>query len=273
MSTEDIYQLSPRERSDQHRRTTHRGTTPRCRCGRLSRPSSIWRPSIRVIRWTMKPGWCSRWAWRIITSRWSGSSHRPATLRRLKRSCTQLPASKTLIHCAANFRVTAFYSLYAMKHLGWSEAQAAEFRASVWADERLSDLGEVHRRDASEYQAGGSNTMIDLTSKLGRKVSSTCARSMSFGSPRSAPIFRLNPAPCGLSGTVVPSSFLASRRRTKCDTSWHIRRCRSISTPIKRRRECDYFRWHRGDRSPRGQLRERYQPTCGNIAPALRRWA
>ena len=47
---------------------------------------------------------------------------------------TQLPASKTLIHCAANFRVTAFYSLYAMKQLGWSKAQADEFRASIWAD-------------------------------------------------------------------------------------------------------------------------------------------
>ncbi len=43
-----------------------------------------------------------------------------------------LPEGKTLIHCAANFRVTAFYSLYAMKHLDWSEAQAAEFRASIW---------------------------------------------------------------------------------------------------------------------------------------------
>jgi protein tyrosine phosphatase (PTP) superfamily phosphohydrolase (DUF442 family) len=45
----------------------------------------------------------------------------------------QLPPGKTLIHCAANFRVTAFYALYAMKHLDWSEAQAAEFRASIWA--------------------------------------------------------------------------------------------------------------------------------------------
>ncbi len=36
-----------------------------------------------------------------------------------------------LIHCAANFRVTAFYALYAMKHPGWSEAQAEEFRASI----------------------------------------------------------------------------------------------------------------------------------------------
>jgi uncharacterized protein (TIGR01244 family) len=46
----------------------------------------------------------------------------------------QLPADKALIHCAANFRVTAFYSLYALKHLGWSEAQADEFRAAIWAD-------------------------------------------------------------------------------------------------------------------------------------------
>lgn len=44
----------------------------------------------------------------------------------------RLPAEKTLIHCAANYRVTAFYSLYAQKHLGWPEAQAEEFRASIW---------------------------------------------------------------------------------------------------------------------------------------------
>jgi uncharacterized protein (TIGR01244 family) len=44
----------------------------------------------------------------------------------------QLGGSKTLIHCAANFRVTAFYSLYALKHLGWSENQAEAFRSSIW---------------------------------------------------------------------------------------------------------------------------------------------
>ena len=43
-----------------------------------------------------------------------------------------LPTEKTLIHCAANFRVTAFYALYALKRLGWSEEQADRFRASVW---------------------------------------------------------------------------------------------------------------------------------------------
>ncbi len=39
---------------------------------------------------------------------------------------------KLLIHCAANFRVTAFYSLYAQKHLGWTDAQADAFRATIW---------------------------------------------------------------------------------------------------------------------------------------------
>jgi protein tyrosine phosphatase (PTP) superfamily phosphohydrolase (DUF442 family) len=43
-----------------------------------------------------------------------------------------LTQKKTLVHCAANFRVTAFYSLFAQKHLGWSEAQAEAFRGQVW---------------------------------------------------------------------------------------------------------------------------------------------
>src|SRR5260221_6232815 len=36
---------------------------------------------------------------------------------------SQLPTGKTLIHCAANFPVTAFYSLYAEKNLNWTEDQ------------------------------------------------------------------------------------------------------------------------------------------------------
>ncbi len=50
-----------------------------------------------------------------------------------EKAMKELPAQKILIHCAANFRVMAFYSLYAMKNLGWSETQADAFRASVWA--------------------------------------------------------------------------------------------------------------------------------------------
>jgi uncharacterized protein (TIGR01244 family) len=42
------------------------------------------------------------------------------------------PDSRTLLHCAANFRVSAFYGLYAMKHLGWSVEQAEAFRAPIW---------------------------------------------------------------------------------------------------------------------------------------------
>lgn len=42
------------------------------------------------------------------------------------------PDSRTLVHCAANFRVSAFYGLYAMKHFGWSAEQAAAFRAPIW---------------------------------------------------------------------------------------------------------------------------------------------
>ena len=45
----------------------------------------------------------------------------------------QIGNRKTLVHCAANFRVTAFYSLFARKHLGWSEQQADDFRLSVWS--------------------------------------------------------------------------------------------------------------------------------------------
>lgn len=45
----------------------------------------------------------------------------------------ELADKKVLLHCAANFRVTAFYALYAQKNLGWSEQQAEDFRASIWA--------------------------------------------------------------------------------------------------------------------------------------------
>ena len=46
-----------------------------------------------------------------------------------ERAMQARPNAKVLVHCAANFRVTAFYSLYALKHLGWSQLQAEEFRA------------------------------------------------------------------------------------------------------------------------------------------------
>ena len=43
-----------------------------------------------------------------------------------------LGEAKILIHCAANFRVTAFYSLYAQKNLGWARGRAFRFRETIW---------------------------------------------------------------------------------------------------------------------------------------------
>ncbi len=43
-----------------------------------------------------------------------------------------LSAGRTLIHCVANYRASAFYALYAQKNLAWSEQQAETFRAAIW---------------------------------------------------------------------------------------------------------------------------------------------
>jgi uncharacterized protein (TIGR01244 family) len=50
-----------------------------------------------------------------------------------EQTMTRLEGAPVLIHCAANYRVTAFYSLYARKHLGWSEAQAEALRSRIWS--------------------------------------------------------------------------------------------------------------------------------------------
>ena len=39
---------------------------------------------------------------------------------------------KVHIHCAANFRVSAFYSIYAFKKHGWSKTELSEFIGSIW---------------------------------------------------------------------------------------------------------------------------------------------
>lgn len=49
-----------------------------------------------------------------------------------ERAMQSVGEDRTIVHCAANFRASAFYSLYAMKHLGWSQARAEEFRSSIW---------------------------------------------------------------------------------------------------------------------------------------------
>lgn len=39
---------------------------------------------------------------------------------------------KLHIHCAANYRVSAFYAIYGVRELGWSRAAALEFIRSLW---------------------------------------------------------------------------------------------------------------------------------------------
>lgn len=43
-----------------------------------------------------------------------------------------LSGKKVMLHCAANYRVSAFYSIYGVRRLGWSEAEARTFMASIW---------------------------------------------------------------------------------------------------------------------------------------------
>ena len=49
-----------------------------------------------------------------------------------EQALSQLGERKALIHCIANFRVTAFYALHALKHLGWGVTEAGTLHASVW---------------------------------------------------------------------------------------------------------------------------------------------
>jgi protein tyrosine phosphatase (PTP) superfamily phosphohydrolase (DUF442 family) len=57
----------------------------------------------------------------------------PADFAAFEQLMPRLHGFKTLLHCAANFRVTAFYALYAMKHFCWSEAEADAFMSPIWS--------------------------------------------------------------------------------------------------------------------------------------------
>ena len=67
-----------------------------------------------------------------------------------ERLMAALVPEKVLLHCAANWRVSAFYSLYALRHLGWTDAQAAELRDSIWKGEAVPAWDDLIRgiRDA-----------------------------------------------------------------------------------------------------------------------------
>ncbi len=60
-----------------------------------------------------------------------------------------------LIHCAANYRVTAFYSLYALRHLGWSAEQAAALRDRIWSGSDYPVWAAFIERKTVEILTGG----------------------------------------------------------------------------------------------------------------------
>lgn len=60
---------------------------------------------------------------------------------------------KVLIHCAANFRVTAFFALYAMRHAGWSAEQADALIDRVWRSRPDYTMDEIWRAFIAEIRA------------------------------------------------------------------------------------------------------------------------
>lgn len=56
-----------------------------------------------------------------------------------------LNGKKILIHCALNMRVTAFFSTYALKYLGWNLDQADRLIARVWETRPEDKMPEVWR--------------------------------------------------------------------------------------------------------------------------------
>ena len=44
----------------------------------------------------------------------------------------QYSGKKIHVHCAANYRATAFYGVYAYKNLGWSKDQVSKLMDSIW---------------------------------------------------------------------------------------------------------------------------------------------
>ncbi len=63
---------------------------------------------------------------------------------------------RKLIHCQANYRVTAFYALYAMARLGWDRQRADAFMDQVWTSRPGFAMDNSWKRfiDAASQRAG-----------------------------------------------------------------------------------------------------------------------
>lgn len=59
---------------------------------------------------------------------------------------------KVLVHCAANYRVSAFYSTYAMKKHSWSAQQADALIARIWKSRPDVQMDETWRTFLEEIR-------------------------------------------------------------------------------------------------------------------------
>ncbi|MGD9968860.1 MAG: protein tyrosine phosphatase family protein [Sulfuricurvum sp.] len=50
---------------------------------------------------------------------------------------------KILIHCAGNYRVSVFFSTYALQYLNWSKDQADALIASIWESDKHYPMNEI----------------------------------------------------------------------------------------------------------------------------------
>jgi protein tyrosine phosphatase (PTP) superfamily phosphohydrolase (DUF442 family) len=64
----------------------------------------------------------------------------------------ELQGKKVFVHCAMNMRVTAFYSSYAMKHMGWSRAQADALVARIWDPAQNIKMNDTWRAFISDIR-------------------------------------------------------------------------------------------------------------------------
>lgn len=83
----------------------------------------------------------------------------PADFEAFEKAMQELAGARTLIHCAANFRVTAFYGLYAMKRLGWSETRAEALRAPIWQGSQYPVWEEFIRAIKAQIEPGAPSTI------------------------------------------------------------------------------------------------------------------
>jgi protein tyrosine phosphatase (PTP) superfamily phosphohydrolase (DUF442 family) len=75
-----------------------------------------------------------------------------ADFTRFSEALDRLSDSKIHIHCAANYRVSAFYSLYAASRGHWSADQATDFIHSVWRPADFSGWSEFIDEILGELQ-------------------------------------------------------------------------------------------------------------------------